>query len=263
MSTSTSPTKSPTASTPLGDVVTLYRAYVAGKLNQLTSQVDQLRSAAVTGNRPVAQQRWLTAQFTWQQVGASYGSFGAYGTAISGLASGLPKGTADPAFVGLHRIELGVFGEENMNRVLSYVNKLAADVAKLRANLDKLDIDPKGMPLRCHETLEDSLRDHLSGNDDYGSGMAYALTAGDLLATRELLTELKPLIPIGIPGHNLYDLSSAALDALQAVLNATKVQGAWPDFRRQTKHQRQPVNASIGATLEVLYQIPFALGRLS
>ena len=170
---------------------------------------------------------------------------------------------ANPAFTGLHRIEYGLFGGEGLPQVLSFVNKLADDVANLRANLDKLEIVPTDMPIRCHEILEDALRDHLSEQDDYGSGMAYALTSGDVLGTRVLLEELKPLIPVLVLGHSAYDESTAALDILDAALNDTMVQGVWPDYRTLTKHQRQPINAAIGGALEALYQVPFVLGKLT
>jgi hypothetical protein len=64
-------------------------------------------------------------------------------------------------------------------------------------------------------------------------------------------------------GHSAYDQSKAGLDALDAALNASKVQGNWPDYRTLAKHQRQPINGAIGATLEALYQVPFVLGKLT
>jgi iron uptake system EfeUOB component EfeO/EfeM len=248
--------------TPLGQVVAQYRVYVSGKLDELASEVTKLENAVHAGNRPAARRRWLAAQLTWQQVGAAYGSFGPAGTAISGLANGLPDGVADPAFTGLHRIEWGLYNGEQLPRVLSHVVRLAADVASLQANFDRLAIVPTDMPIRCHEILEDALRDHLSEQDDYGSGMAYALTSADVLGTRVVLEELKPLIPIAVLGHSAYDESKAGLDALDAALNATKVHQNWPDYRTMTKHQRQPVNGAIGAALEALYRIPFVLGKL-
>jgi iron uptake system EfeUOB component EfeO/EfeM len=250
-------------STPLGDVVIQYHIYVAGKLKELTDRVSQLRAAVSDARRAEAQRRWLAAQFTWQQVGAAYGSFGAAGTAINGLANGLPQGVADPAFTGLHRIEYGLYNGERMSHVLMHVKKLATDIATLRANLASTAITPTDMPIRCHEILEDALRDHLSDQDDYGSGMAYALTAGDVLGTRVVLEELKPLIPSPVLGHSAYDQSKAALDALDNALEHTKVDGNWPNYQTLTKHQRQPVNGAVGAALEALYQVPFVLGKLT
>jgi len=248
--------------TPLGAVAEQYRAYVGQKLTQLAADVAQLRAGLPGNDRSSAQRRWLAAQLTWQQVGAAYGSFGRLGAAIGGLASGLPRGVADPAFTGLHRIEYGLYSGERLPDLRGSVDRLAADVTALRAGLAKLPIVPTDMPIRCHEILEDALRDHLSGQDDYGSGMAYALTSADVLGTRVVLKELKPLIPAPVLGHSPYDQSKAALDRLDAALDATKVSGRWPDYRSLTKHQRQPVNGAIGAALEALYRIPSALGKV-
>jgi high-affinity iron transporter len=250
------------AGTPLGAVVEQYRGYVGQKLDQLASNVARLRAGLPGNDRSSAQRRWLAAQFTWQQMGAAYGSFGAAGTAIGGLANGLPRGVADSAFTGLHRIEYGLYHDEKLPDLRWQVDRLAADVADLRGNLDKLPIAPTEMPIRCHEILEDSLRDHLSAQSDYGSGMAYALTSGDVLATRVVLEELKPLIPTPVLGHSPYDLSKAALDKLDSALNASMVGGHWPDYSTLTKQQRQPVNGAIGAALEALYRIPSVLSKV-
>ncbi len=250
------------AGTPLGAVAEQYRGYVGQKLAQLASDVARLRDGLPGNDRSAARRRWLAAQFTWQQVGAAYGSFGPAGTAIGGLASGLPQGVDDPAFTGLHRIEYGLYNGEKLIGLRAQVDRLAADVADLRAGLAKLPIVPTDMPIRCHEILEDALRDHLSGQDDYGSGMAYALTSGDVLGTRVVLEELKPLIPTPVLGHSPYDQSKAALNTLDAALNASKVGGRWPDYNTLTKHQRQPVNGAIGAALEALYRIPSVLGNV-
>jgi high-affinity iron transporter len=249
--------------TPLGDVVAQYRVYVAGKLDELTTNVGRLRNAMEDQDRPTAKRRWLDAQLSWQQIGAAYGSFGPAGTAISGLANGLPGGVADPGFTGLHRIEWGLYNGDQWAKLSTLAARLVADVAALKANFGKLEIVPTDMPIRCHEILEDALRDHLSGQDDYGSGMAYALTSADVLGTRVVLEELKPLIPTIVLGRSAYDLSKAALDVLDAALNATKVQQQWPDYRTLTKHQRQPVNAAIGGALESLYLVPVVLDKLT
>jgi high-affinity iron transporter len=250
------------AGTPLGAVVEQYRGYVGQKLDQLAADVVRLRAGLPGNDRSLARRRWLAAQVTWQQVGAAYGSFGAAGTAIGGLANGLPQGVADPAFTGLHRIEYGLYSGEDLPALRAHVDRLAADVDDLRAGLDKLPIVPTDMPIRCHEILEDALRDHLSGQDNYGSGMAYALTSADVLGTRVVLEELKPLIPTPVLGHSPYDLSKAALDKLDAALNASKVGRHWPDYTTLIKHQRQPVNGAIGAALEALYRVPSVLGNV-
>ncbi|MGI8665890.1 MAG: EfeM/EfeO family lipoprotein [Jatrophihabitans sp.] len=263
MLTTSAPAPSPPPTTPLGKVVAKYHVYVGHKLDTLTGQVTNLRTAVAAGHRTEAQRRWLVCQVTWQQVGAAYGSFGAAGTAINGLASGLPQGVASAMFTGLHRIEYGLYNNEDLTQLVAHVDQLASDVSDLITNLGTTAITPTDMPIRCHEILEDALRDHLSGQDDYGSGMAYALTSGDVAGTRVVLQELKPLIPSPVLGQSAYDKSKAALDILDAALLASKVANQWPDYPTLTKHQRQPVNGAIGGALEALYQVPFVLGKLT
>jgi high-affinity iron transporter len=135
-------------------------------------------------------------------------------------------------------------------------------VASLQADINTVEIVPTDMPIRCHEILEDSLRDHLTDQSDYGSGMAYALTAGDVRGTRVLLGFLQPLFPPAVPGFGLYDQCNTALNALDAALTASKNNGNWPVYTSLTKHQRQPVNGAIGGALEVLYRVPSTLGKL-
>lgn len=248
------------AGAPLDAVLVQYRRYLGQQLDQLASDVVKLRAGLAGSDRSLAQRRWLAAQLTWQQTGAADGGFAAAGTAIGGLANGLPNGVADPAFTGLRRIEYGLYHGEKSLDLRGHVDRLAADVNGLRRTIDKLPIAASELPIRCHEILEGALRDHLSGQDDYGSGMAYALTSGDVLGTRVVLEELKPLIPTRVLGRSPYQESKAALDKLDAALNASKVAGHWPDYRTLPKRQRQPVNGAIGAALEALCQIPSALG---
>jgi high-affinity iron transporter len=248
--------------TPLGEVVIQYRSYVSGKLKTLATQVSRLRDGLAGADRTPAERRWLAAQVTWQEVGAAYGSLGGFATAISGLASGLQLGPNDPAFTGLHRIEYGLYGGDSLLTVRRYVDQLARDVASLQANINTVEIVPTDMPIRCHEILEDSLRDHLTDQSDYGSGMAYPLTAGDVRGTRVLLGFLKPLFPPAVPGFGLYDQCNTALNALDVALTASKNNGNWPVYTSLSKHQRQPVNGAIGGALEVLYRVPSTLGKL-
>lgn len=256
--TQPSPT-STTRQTPLEKVVVQYRKYVHGKLDAMVPQVSQLRIAAQRGDRNASRNAWLPAQLTWQQLGAAYGAFGDIGNAISGLANGLPLGVNDPDFTGLHRIEYALYHDQPMSVVLRYVSKLDTDLSTLRDTFDRIEIDPRDMPLRAHEILEDSLRDDLSDQSDYGSGMSYAMMSADIIATRALLELLKKLIPTPVLGHNAYDLSVAALDVLDTVVNATKVQGRWPYYPGLGKHDRQPVNGALGAALEVLFLVPQVL----
>lgn len=248
------PVAAPAPAATMDEALGSYRVYVGAKLEALGSRVQALTASVSANDLVTARERWLTAQLTWQEIGAAYGSFGDLGAAINTLPSGLARGPADPGFTGLHRVEYGLYHGQGPAELVPVLEELQANIGKLDSNLSGLTVAPSDMPLRCHEILEDSLRDNLTGNNDQGSGMSLALTAADLSGTRVVLTLLSTLIDRQRQGYTA--TLAAELDSLDAALNATKVDGRWPDYRTVPLALRQPVNGAIGRALESLAYIP-------
>ncbi|HEX4108257.1 MAG TPA: Dyp-type peroxidase [Solirubrobacteraceae bacterium] len=86
---------------------------------------------------------------------------------------------------------------------------------------------------RCHEILEDALRDTLSGNDDYGSHTGLAATAAEVTATREMLRVLSGLIEPRAPG--LVQTGTQQLAAIDAAIGPPRAVAiaALPQLSRQ------------------------------
>jgi hypothetical protein len=239
-----------------------YRAYVAGKLSALRSQVTALSAAIGSGNETNARSAWLTAHLTWLEIGeddGAYGCFGALGGEIDGLAAGHPLGTADPGFTGFHKIEFDLWTKRNLRGAASDT----AILQKLLAQLVKVPLS-KYLPatatgignwlLRPHEVLEDALRDSLSANDDYGSGTDLASITADVAAVRQMVSELRPGINLFAP-HLIGDATSE-LNALSAAIDATRTNGAWVSVEHLPVRQRQHVDADVGTALETLAPLP-------
>jgi high-affinity iron transporter len=233
-----------------------YESYAAGELKTLASAVAKIRTDLQQGRLSAATTDWLAAQLDWEEVGASYDSFGDDGTAVDGLPDGLVNGVNDKDFTGLHRLEYGLWHGQSAATLLPIVNVLAKDVAIVQRNLASGDLagDPTNLPLRAHEILEDALRDHLSGIDDQGSGDAYAATDADLQVTRVVLGELAPLI--GERAPTLLPTARAQLNTLQQALLATRAHGQWTAIGTVSLAQRQQVDGAIGALLETLSSVP-------
>lgn len=234
-----------------------YQAYAAGQLSVLNTQVTALRTAIAAHDLPRSRSAWLSAQLTWEHVGAAYGSFGDLAEAVGGLPDALPLGPKDPRFTGLHRLEYDLWHGAGFEEMLPVAARLRTDLAKLRAALPELAINPADLPLRAHEILEDALRDHLSGLSDQGAGAGLAETYADVEATRAVLGELAPLIRERRPG--LLEASLAGLDNLSRVLLATRHGAAWPGVTALPPTARGQVEAATGAVLETLAPIPDVL----
>jgi high-affinity iron transporter len=231
-----------------------YQTYVAGQLVTLAAQVATLNTAVTTGNADAARAAWLPAQLTWERVGAAYGSFGDLADAIDGNPQGLTLGVDDPGFTGLRRIEYGLWHGQSAAVLTPVTAKLIQDVATLQQKLPSLTVDPKDMPIRAHEILEDAQRDHLSGMTDQGAGAGYAETLADVDGTRVVVGELESLINERKPG--LVTTLESQLDALERALRVTEHNGVFDNQTTGPLTERQHVNAAIGQVLETVSPVP-------
>jgi hypothetical protein len=231
-----------------------YQRYVAGQLTQLAGDVATLRTAVGDGDPARGRIAWLTAQLCWEHVGAAYGSFGEDADAIDGLPQGLPGGTADPDFTGLHRVEYGLWHGEPAERLLPVVDRLAADVARLRTTLPQVTPAPGDLPLRAHEILEDAQRDHLTGLTDFGGGAGLAETSADVDATAALLDVLAPLIDARRPA--LLPAARTGLDTLRQALSTARTGVTWAAPSAVSPAQRRRIDAALGGVLETLAAVP-------
>ncbi|MFJ3958629.1 EfeM/EfeO family lipoprotein [Arthrobacter sp. NPDC090010] len=238
----------------MADAISAYHDYVVKQLKELRGRLGDLGTALAQDDVDGARTAWLSAQQCWQRVGAAYGSFGELGDAISPGSRGLQRGSEDPGFTGLRRLEYGLWHGQGQTQLKPVLDRLATDLDALEKKLPELSTDPADMPLRLHEILEDAQRDHLSGNGDQGSGTAVALTRADVEATQEVLNLLRTLLErlkSGYPAQLDRELSSL----LQAI-DQTRAAGSWIPYPQLSILQRQRVNGALGQALETLALAP-------
>ena len=108
--------------------------------------------------------------------------------------------------------------------------------------------------MRAHEILEDALRDHLSGQDDEGSGAAYAETFADTQITATILDDLAP--QIDSRAAKLLPSARQQLIALQNALRRADMSGRWQSPQQVSLSTRQHINAALGTLLETLSSVP-------
>lgn len=240
----------PATQADLDPVLAQYRTYVGDQLTALTAQVAALQADLVAGDRATAQQDWLTAHFTYHQLGAAYNAFGDAGAAVDGLDQGLPQGSSDPAFTGFHRIEYDLWHAAPMDQLVAEGDALVGAVDTLQGQLPSFTFDANDVTIRAHEILEDTLRFTLTGQDDYGSGSGFATARADLTGDRVLLGLLTPLLQDRSP-----DLITAATGQIYTLDARITAAGRTP-VAQAPLAVRQRVNAATGQLLETLAPIP-------
>jgi iron uptake system EfeUOB component EfeO/EfeM len=258
----TGPPVAPTNPEELLGPIVGYRQYVAGRITTLVGQVAALRAAVGAGDRAGAESAWLTAHETWLQIGqddGAYGAFGDLGRRIDGTSAGLVGGTANPRFTGFHKIELDLWTRDDLSAAgadTAALQRLVAKLAGLRLSavfsISKLSLT--NWTLRCHEVLEDALRDSLTGDDDYGSHTDLQSVTADVSATRKLLGLLAPLLRPRKP--RLVGTARNRLTHLDAVIAAAGDNGEGVAIAALPRPLRQRVDAGVGAALETLAPVP-------
>jgi high-affinity iron transporter len=236
----------------------IYRRYVDQLLSQLKPQLRTLHDAAGSGDIRAAQNAWVAAHMTWLRIGqddAAYGAFGQLGQQIDGLADGLVGGVRSPSFTGFHRIELELWRRHDADAAAASTRQLQGFIARLTparvtADLPTTITGLNAWVLRCHEILEDALRDTLSGNDDYGSNTTLATLSADTSATGEMLGVLGPAIAARIP--SIVSDGAADLRALDAAISRAGGIHSERPLAALPARTRQRLNAASGTALETL-----------
>jgi high-affinity iron transporter len=237
-----------------------YRQYVAAKITTLVGQVATLRAAIAAGDPAPARSAWLAAHLTWLELGqddGAYGAFGDLGRQIDGTSAGLVGATTNRHFTGFHEVELDLWTRDDLATAAvdaARLQQLVGKLAKLRLatvfSISKVSLT--NWTLRCHEVLEDALRDSLTGDDDYGSHTDLQSVTADVAVTRKLLGLLAPLLRPRKP--DLVGTARARLTHLDAVIAAAGDDDvAIAALPRRT---RERVDAAVGGALETLAPVP-------
>lgn len=252
--------KPPVSEADLAAPAEALRADVLVRLDQLRGAVTELTASLGADDSAGSRRAWRTAMLIWQQSSASYRAFGALGDAVGGEPWALPLGVHDQQFGGLRRLEYGLWHGQRPAELVPIAQRLTADVDRLaaavRAHDPQIALDPKDIPLRAHEVLEEAERHLTNGFSDLGAGSEYAETAAMIANTRVVLDALAGLLNGRDP--NLLASARGRLDHLETILRTTAQtpSGEWLSRRDLTTDQRLSINAALSSTIELLAQIP-------
>lgn len=239
-----------------------YRAWAAQGLNVVATDVDALERAVDAGNRPLAEQDWLTAHLEWERLGAVYDAFGKYNDEINGRADGLNGGVANPHFTGFLRLEYALWHDQSQATLVSVTATLDRDVHGLVKAFPNQLLLSTDVPLRAHEIIENALQFELTGDTDEGSHTNLATVRANIDGDREVLAVLKTLIDQRDP--KLLRTAEAQLTTFANLLDTYRSPaGKWTPVESLTLAQHQQLDADADAVLATLDQIPAILEQAS
>lgn len=235
-----------------------YRVYAQRWVSNALVGATSLQRALTTGNRAAARNAWELTWSDYLHLGAVYGLFVEQNQAIDGVAGALPEGTSDPHFVGLHRIEMGLWTGADLHSLISYDTLLETDLASLHGVVAHAQFTPLEYATRSHEIIEDAQRDLLSGMDVPWSGQGVLGTAAGVAATEEVFHTLEPLVS---GRENTEGEVRSELLLLNGVLAAIsrRHHGVYPSLWELGRYEHKQLNGYVAGALSALEQMPGVL----
>jgi iron uptake system component EfeO len=231
-------------------VAKAYGTWVASRIPVLRQQVAQLGDDSAEGDLSSARRDWLTAHVTYETLGAAYGAFGDLDSAIDGSPASGRTALNDPDLTGFHRVEALLWSGAAANAVQAAVAPLVAAVDQLATVFSDAEIDPLDIGLRAHEIVENAIQFELTGARDAGSGTTLATVDANLAGAARALEPLT-----GILGTRYDDLArtTTSLAASERLVESFRTAGgAWIPLAELTRSDRERLDASLGATVELL-----------
>ena len=228
-----------------------FRAYAERWAVTLTSGTRALTRALRSGDRARAERAWSAAFSDYLHLGAVYGLLPGD---LNDRLAGLPPVIGSTRFVGLHRIEMGLWTGQPVRSLVRFGVALGAADADLRHTLPRVEIDVLDYVTRCHEILEDAQRDLMSGTQVPWSHAGVLGTAAGVVATREVLHTLSHLMTAR---DNTLGASQYWLRRLAATLHhLQRPDGTYPALNQLSAGQLQNVDGVLEGTLNELQQVP-------
>jgi high-affinity iron transporter len=229
---------------------------VRGRLGTLGGQVAALRGAIARDDLGAARAAWMRADATYESIGAAYGAFGDLDAAVNGRPAGLPDGVRSPDFTGLHRIELALWERRSTRDAVRPAAQLARAVARMRAQVAKLEIDPLEYSLRAHEILEDGIHLQLSGQASPWSGAALVALRAEVRGTGVVLDTLEPLIARRDSTDALPQARRALRRLATEIDRLERADGSLPRWDRVGQRDRELVDGLAAGAAEHLAYVP-------
>jgi iron uptake system EfeUOB component EfeO/EfeM len=233
-----------------------YRRYVRRRLGTLGGQVSALRGAIARDDLAAARAAWMRADATYESIGAAYGAFGDLDAAVNGRPAGLPGGIRSKDFTGLHRVELALWERRSLRDAAAPAAALARAVARMRAKVATLEIDPLEYSLRAHEILEDGIHLQLSGQASPWSGSALVALRAEVTGTGVVLDTLAPMISRRDSSDALPQARRALARLSGALRRLERRDGSLPRWDELSQRDRELVDGLAAGAAEQLAYVP-------
>ncbi|WP_287885971.1 MULTISPECIES: iron uptake system protein EfeO [Paracoccus] len=234
-----------------------YRVYLVMQGNAAVKAAETLRDAITANDLEAAREAWHQARLPYRRIEPLAYRFSDLEERIDALAAYLAGREQDPAFIGYHRIEYGLFAENRTEGLAPFADALVADLTELAARLKQAPLDP-GLLI---EMPGESALQIAQGQIPQGENLYAGNDLQDLAASLEGIGKLAGLLRQVVAGVDpaLDKVIEQDMQAAEAHLAAIAAE-AHPTYGDVPKAARDALAADLTRLSESLRKLQPAIG---
>lgn len=237
-----------------------YRVYLAVQSSALVAAVGRLDAAIKGGDLAAARAAWTEARLPYKRIEAVSGRMADLEDSIDPLPEYLAAREADPAFTGFHRIEYGLWADEQggTEGLAPVSARLLADVTTLKDRLRALKLAPEELAGTAARQADHLASAQIAAGEDRWSGADLPEMEAALAGIAKSAGLMRPLVAEAAPAVAAdYD---AALTSAQAGLAELKGPQGYPRFGDLDKAARDDLAGRFTALGKAIAAMNPAIG---
>ncbi len=205
-----------------------YRVFLATRSAALVTATEALAKAIEAQDLDQARTAYVEARGVYKQIEPAAKRFADLDSVINPTADYFDKREGDPAFVGFHRLEYGLFSSASTDGLQPIASRLLDDVKALKERVRAAKFTPDQMAgdaARLARTIADS---RIGAGEDAYSKRDLADFDANLTGVDKIMTLLKPVAGKAAPDR-FVDIESGVA-AIRSELDTLRGGGGFPSY---------------------------------
>ena len=242
----------------LSGPVAAYRRYVLAQADEFLGRTVRLADAVKAGRLAEAQALYAPARQPYERIEPVALMVPELARSMDMRADAFEMKDRDPAFIGFHRLERGLFLDRSTAGLNPIAERLVADAAELRERVADLAIPAVRMVGGAATLIEEIAATKISGEEERYSRTDLWDLSGNLEGARTIFGLLRPHLTAGDPAF--VDRTERAFSRIEAQLARHRTADGFVSYDRLTDRDRNALKGPVAVLAEELATLRGRLG---
>ena len=235
-----------------------YKVYVTKQVDAMVTSTKAFTEAVKAGKLEDAKALYAPAHEHYERIEPIAELFNDLDGSMDSREDDFEKKAEDPAFLGFHRIEKGLFADKSTAGLAPVADKLMADCLDLQKRITDLTITPKSMMGGAADLIEEVASKKISGEEDRYSRTDLVDFQANVDGAQKIVTLLNPLVQKRDPA--LVTRVKANFGKVDAVLGKYRTAHGFESYDKLVPEDRNRLKGPVTALAEDLSTLRGTLG---